>query len=169
MSEPREARPTERPPSRRELRRRREAALDPEELSREPGDPTSAGEGRDETAPEYTEDLRTLTSEIAAVSAGDPHHVDPDLKRRQEEMAERVRRENRARRGLPPEDDESGARDIASPVAPIDASGAHGLDLDPLAEETQRAAARRNRLVILLIIVIVLLMIAVGVALSMPS
>ncbi|MDO5492274.1 MAG: hypothetical protein Q4F53_01510 [Nesterenkonia sp.] len=170
MSETTDHRPAEQLPSRRELRRRREAVESASDASEEPTAARSDQAGESVEAPEYSEDLRTLTSEIAAVSSGDPTDVDADLKRRQEAMAERARRENRARRELPPEEEApDGAEDVAGPIAPVEASGAHGLDLGPMAEETSRSAARRNRLIILLLVVIVLLVVAVGLALFVPA
>lgn len=168
--------------SRRELRRRREAehqalvaegdgadaigeAVSAEDSAAQAGPAEEAPSGG---VPEYTEDLRSLQEEIAASSTDDPTYVDPELLRRQEEMAARALRENRARRDLLPEAEAvvTGAEEASVP--PVEATGAHGLDLQSAADESSRSAARRSQLIGLLIVVIFILLVAVGVVLFIP-
>lgn len=179
MSEEIQDRTAARQLSRRELRRLREAGETPEVPKSSPAEGSAAG-----AAPEYAEDLQALHEDVAAASTGDPTAVDPELKRRQDEMAERALRENRARWELSAEpeadtrtvravgdaleepvtadssgDDSSGD---AESIRPVEASTAHGLDLESAAEESSRSAARRNRLVVLLLVVIVILLLVVA-------
>lgn len=141
------------------------------------------------------EEIDQLTAEIATHSAQDPHRVDPELLKKQQALAakamqanqERRRREieqeerdRRRRRRERPEsevitrkalrayassDDQDYVDVPTGEIDPIDASGAHGLELDIMVEQTTRQASRQALLLWLVIILAVLLLIAVGVVL----
>ncbi|GAA1185952.1 hypothetical protein [Nesterenkonia xinjiangensis] len=144
---------------------------------------------------ERLQEIDQLTSEIAAQPVQDPHRVDPEVLKRQQALAakamqvnqERRRREMeeaardkvRRRRERPESEvitrkalrayassDDQEYTDVATgEIDPIDARGAHGLELDDMVEHTSRQASRQALLLWLVIILAVLLLIAVGVVL----
>lgn len=181
------------PVSRRELRRRREAGiLDPrgQESSPEEGTPSAV------LSEDGLAELRELHEAVAA--SDDPHHVDPELLKKQQALADRAMQANQERlareqgdtgqdmsqrhRDLRPEsevitrktlrthmDSESPAEPAEhapASIEPIQARGAHGLELDAMVEHGTRQGAQQSMMGWLVIILALLLIIAVGVVLS---
>lgn len=142
--------------------------------------------------PELAQELQSTTAEIARND--DPSRVDPELLKKQQALAakamqanqERLRkqqieaeREARRRRRERPESAvitgravrESLDRDpeeveyFTGQIEPVNAQGAHGLDLNKMVDATSRQVDRQSVLTWLVIVLAVLLLIAVGVVL----
>ena len=143
---------------------------------------------------ERLSEIDEITRQAAAVSAEDPNKVDPELLKKQQALAakamqenqqrrrreqEEAAREERRRRHQRPEsevitrkalrayaDTEEEHRDLATgEIDPVEASGAHGLELDGLVEQTSRQASRQSLMLWLVIVLAVLLVIAIGLVL----
>lgn len=140
-------------------------------------------------------EIDALTAEIVSRAPSDPHAVDPELLKKQQEMAAKAMQANQERRRLELADQETeheprrderpesevitrktlrGYADAENPdptdvaageIEPVEASGAHGLELDEMVEQTSRRASRQSAMLWLVIALSVLLLIAVGVVL----
>lgn len=140
-------------------------------------------------------EIDALTAEIVSRAPSDPHAVDPELLKKQQEMAAKAMQANQERRRLELADQEAeherrrderpesevitrktlrGYADAENPdptdvaageIEPVEASGAHGLELDEMVEQTSRRASRQSAMLWLVIALSVLLLIAVGVVL----
>ncbi|GAB3178378.1 hypothetical protein GCM10027060_04140 [Nesterenkonia halophila] len=140
-------------------------------------------------------EIDALTAEIVSQAPSDPHAVDPELLKKQQEMAAKAMQANQERRRLELADQEAeherrrderpesevitrktlrGYADAENPdptdvaageIEPVEASGAHGLELDEMVEQTSRRASRQSAMLWLVIALSVLLLIAVGVVL----
>ncbi|GAA3052458.1 MULTISPECIES: hypothetical protein [Actinomycetes] len=141
------------------------------------------------------QEIDQLTAAIATQSAQDPHRVDPELLKKQQALAAKAMQANQERRRREIEEEERDRRrrrrerpesevitrkalrayatsddqeyvDVPTgEIDPIEASGAHGLELDDMVEQTTRQASRQALLLWLVIILAALLLIAVGVVL----
>lgn len=141
---------------------------------------------------EHRREIHELTEEVTAQSTGDPDQVDPELLKRQQELAARAMKANQERLRQPEQVSPSGVR-LSQPrresevitrralrgdhsseeprlleastedIDPVEAHGAHGLELDEIVEQTSRQASRQARLLWLVIVLAVVLLVAFAV------
>ncbi|GAB3189268.1 hypothetical protein [Nesterenkonia suensis] len=144
---------------------------------------------------ERLREIDQLTAEITARPEQDPQRVDPELLKKQQAMAAKAMQANQERRRKELEDearerarrrherpeseiitrkalrayvssDDPEHLDVATgEIDPVEARGAHGLDLDDMVEHTSRQASRQAVLLWLVIVLAALLLITVGVVL----
>lgn len=143
---------------------------------------------------ERRREIDDLTAEIMAQSSDDPHQVDPDLLKKQQELAAQAMQANQERRrrlegsssgpaetGRPRQESEvirdrtvrSEGTEVAEAdggasseeIEPVEAQGAHGLELDEIVEQTSRRVARQAQLLWLVISLAAVLLVIVAIVL----
>ena len=141
-------------------------------------------------APELMDELNETTGQIA--KHDDPDRVDPELLKKQQALAAKAMQANQARMRQQQEDSDREAqrrgqqrpdsevitgktvrdsRDgdhqeevfLTGHIEPVDAQGAHGLELNEMIDESSKQAGRQNMMMWLLIVLAVLLVVAIGV------
>src|SRR5699024_2745350 len=143
-------------------------------------------------APELMDELNETTGEIA--KHDDPERVDPELLKKQQALAAKAMQANQARMRREQADSEReaklrgdqqpesevitgktvrDARDgnfeedvfLTGRIDPVEAQGAHGLELNEALDESSKQAGRQSMMMWLLIVLVVLLLVAIGVVL----